>query len=340
MLSFQIKEEISKILKSFEEAQYFFDCLENINSTSLELEKYIQLIAKGGDSSINANQLITHLVQSKQKIGEIKPRSFFSSMDKLQYEINKAKEFGFNDSSQLEEIDGRLNEFSHSYEVYLESYSPESAGLMLLEGRSIYSLLDGFKKGMSFYMENIEDSTPVLENGRELSIVLSSSMILSEFILKLQSIEKIYDELCMLIDVSKAEHPIQILKIESGSLWAKIFGESKVIGLMTNFIESGASFVYRNYTVEGKLSTIPRKVESIESILKLSEQLKKQGINTEEMNEHINKSSVVIAKELNKLISGEPEIIINSTRLSIGDEVQKKLIESNSPLKLEFDEPE
>jgi|GEM_PF-5398001 len=142
MLSFQIKEEINKILASFEEAQYFFNCLENINSTALDLEKYIQVIAKGAsDQAANANQLRSHLTQTRQKIGQIKPRSFFSSIEKLQFEINKAKEFDFNDLSQLDEIDNKLNNFSHAYEEYLESYSPESAGLMVLEGKSIYYLL-------------------------------------------------------------------------------------------------------------------------------------------------------------------------------------------------------
>jgi len=125
-------------------------------------------------------------------------------------------------------------------------------------------------------MENIEISTPDLEDGRELSIVLSSSMTLSQFILKLKALESIYQELCMLSGISIAEFPIQILKIESGSLWAKVFGHSKIIALMTNLIESGTSFVYRNYTTEGKLNSIPRKVETIESVLKLSIQLKER----------------------------------------------------------------
>lgn len=338
MLSFQIKEEISKILDSFKDAQYFFDCLKNINGTFSDIEEYIHVIAKGGDQSTNGNQLRSHLARAREEIGEVKPRIFFSSMEKLQFEINKAKESGFNDLSQLNEIDNKLNSFSHAYEIYIENYRPESAGMMIIEAKSLYSLLDGFKKGLSFYLENIESSVSDFENGRELSIVLPSTMTLSQFIQKLQSLEHLYKELCMLIGISSSEFPIQILKIESGSLWAKVFGESKVIALMTNLIESGASFVYRNYTIEGKISSIPRKIEAVESILGLSEQLKAQGVDVEEINDHIKKSSIGIVKDLNRLISGQPEIIVNNTKLSIGDEVQKKLIQSNDPLKLELDD--
>ncbi|WP_350604199.1 hypothetical protein [Pseudoalteromonas sp. SMN1298-MNA-CIBAN-0114] len=206
-----------------------------------------------------------------------------------------------------------------------------------MQSIKIEALLDGLKSGLNFYLENIDASIED-NNGSELSIVLSSTFTLSEFILKLQSIEKIYNELCMLSNVSSDDFPIEILKIESGSLWAKVFGDSKVIALMTSLIESGVSFVYRNYTVEGKISSIPKKVETIESILKLKSKLKKEGVDVTELTEHLNKSSIIIAKELNKLISGQAEVIINEKKLSIGDEMQKNLIESNENLKIGLDD--
>ena len=339
MLSFQIKEELERLLESFDEAKYFFDCLESIDSTFPTLNEYIQDVATGGDKASNAvNQLRNHLAQTRQKIGDVKPRSFFASLEQLQTEIKQAKEYGFNDLSQLDEIENKLDTFSHTYETYIESYSPQSAGSMVVEARSLSALLDGFRKGLGFYLANIESEVPELEDGRELSIVLPSTMTLSEFIDKLKSIEVIYNELCMLTKVSSSEFPIQILKIESGSLWAKVFGNSKVIALLTSLIESGAGFVYRNFTTEGKLVSIPKKVESVEAVLELSKKLEEQGIDIKELNDHISKSSVMVAKELNRLISGQPEIVINNSKLSIGDEIQKKLIETNAPLKLEFDD--
>jgi len=337
MLSFKIKEEISKILKSFEEAKYFFDCLTKINSTFPELEEYIQGIAQGSDPTGQANKLRNHLTNIRSKIGDVKPRSFFSSIEKLQQEINKAQDYEFNDQSQLKIIHTKLDDFCHAYESYVGSYNAQVSAALVVEAKSLYSLLDGFKNGLSFYLDNIESTFPNLENGSELSIVLSSKMTLSEFILKLQSVEKIYNELCMLANVSTSDFPVEILKIESGSLWAKIFGESKVIVLMTNMLESGVSFVYRNYTDEGKLAAIPKKVESIESIIQLSAKLKEQGIAVDEIQDHIKKSSVLLSKELNKLISDQPEIIINNNKLSIGCEIRQKLIQSNAPLKLEYE---
>lgn len=56
------------------------------------------------------------------------------------------------------------------------------------------------------------------------------------------------------------------------------------------------------------------------------------------MDDHLKKSSVLIARDLNRLISGQAEIVVNDNKMSIGDELQKRLIETKAPLKLEFDE--
>jgi hypothetical protein len=338
MLSFKIKNEITNILKSMEDAHYFFECLHKINLTFQDVEKFVISIATGSDIAGHATNLRNYLVNARSRIGEVKPRSFFSSIEKLQAELNKAKECGFNKTSQLNVIDEKINDFTSAYEKYLEGYTPQSASKMIMESRTLESLLDGFKNGLNFYLENIDTSFEDNESGRELSIVLSSALTLSEFIIKLQSIEKIYNELCMLSNVSTEDFPIEILKIESGSLWAKVFGDSKVISLMTSLIESGVSFVYRNYTVEGKISSIPKKVETIESILELKSKLEKQGVDVKELTEHLSKSSIIVVKELNKLISGQAEVTINDNKMSIGNEMQKKLIESNENLKLELDD--
>ena len=292
MLSFKIKNEITNILKSMEEAHYFFECLHKINTAFQDVESHINSIAVGKDIANQAINLRNYLSNARLQIGEIKPRSFFSSIEKLQAEINNVKEYEFNKTLLLYNIDTKIDDFTTAYEIYLEGYTPESAGKMFMESMKIEALLEGFKSGLNFYLENIDASFED-NNGRELSIVLSSAFTLSEFILKLQSIEKIYNELCLLSNVSSDEFPIEILKIESGSLWAKVFGDSKVIALMTSLIESGVSFVYRNYTVEGKISSIPKKVETIESILKLKSKLKKEGVDVTELTEHLNKSSII-----------------------------------------------
>jgi len=150
-------------------------------------------------------------------------------------------------------------------------------------------------------------------------------MTLSTFIIKLQSIEKTYEELCILLNISLSEYPIQLSKIESGSLWVKIFGNTKVIEFLTATLESGAKFIYTNYTNEGKISIIPKNVETIESILHLKENLEKQGISSAELNEELKKSSILIAKNLNKLLENESNITINNKIITIDNHINKHI---------------
>ncbi|GAB6139825.1 hypothetical protein JCM14076_05540 [Methylosoma difficile] len=338
MLTFQIREEVKRILESFIDAQYFFDSLDSINSAFPPIDRCINNIAiNGGNKAVIVEELRANLSTTKKLINNVKPRSFFASIEKIKNEISQAKLI-FSELSQLEEIETNLETLSHSYESFIENYSPESAWTMIKESKSISPLLDGFKKGLSFYLSNSEYPIPSLEAGRELSIVLSSSMSLSEFISKLQAIEEIYKELCILTKVSISEFPIEILKIESGSLLAKVFGNSKVIALLTSLITSGVTYIYSNYSQQGQLVSLPQKVETIESILELRAKLKAEGIAVEEMDENINKASVLLSKELNRLISGQPEIIINNRKLSVGDEIQKQLTQSKTALKIGFDD--
>lgn len=261
MLSFQIREEIQRLIRAFDEASYFFDCLEKISSVFPPLNTYIQEIAAGGEKGKQANdQLRSYLAQTRKKTSDVRPRKFFAATEKLQAELKKAQKLGFHDPSQLHEIERKIDAFSRTYEAYIEAYTPQSAGSMVVEARSLLSMLDGFKQGLSFYLSNIESDVNEAEEGRELSIVLQSTMTLPEFTEKLAAIEDLYVELCMLTSVSLTDHPIQIVKIESGSLWAKLFGNTKVMALLASLIESGAGFVYRNYTTEGKLLSIPKKL--------------------------------------------------------------------------------
>jgi len=339
MLSFQIREEIQRILQAFEDADYFFECLDQISGVFPPVNGSLQDIAGGGDKARHApDQLRTHLAQTRKKLTDVKPRKFFAATEKLQAELRNAQKLGFHDSSQLHVIEHMVEAFSRKYEVYIDGYAPASAASMVVEARSLHSTLNGFKHGLNFYLANIENEVGEMEDGRELSVLLRSTLTLEEFSRKLGALVGLYAEICMLMGVSISDSPVQIIKIESGSLWAKLFGNSKVMAILGSVIESGAEFVYRNYTDEGKLVAIPKKVEAVDSILGLRARLGEHGIDTAELDEYIKKSSVSIAKDINTLISGQAEVVVNDNRISIGGELQKKLIETKAPLKLGFDD--
>jgi len=172
------------------------------------------------------------------------------------------------------------------------------------------------------------------EGYAKLSLLISYEPTYKALLTKLTALDHLYNELCNLLGVSSAEYPLHLTKMESGSLWLKIFGESKVVALLTQLIEDGVGYLYRRFTNEGQIASIPRQVESIEAVLRLSENLQQLGIDTTEVKENLQKSAVVISSKLNDLLLGSPAIKVNDREFSVGDAVTEKYLTESRQLLL------
>ncbi|MFA6628898.1 MAG: hypothetical protein WCS55_03935 [Sulfuricurvum sp.] len=336
MLSFKLRHEAVKLLETFEKASSFFSMLEAINSSFPAIDNYLIQIGEGGTIANNAmSQLRSHLLQLRNIVSQVNIREFYASLEEFQKNLHFAKESGLDDLNIIDGISKNIDIFAEKYEVFIGAYTPQSASPVITEARKLTSLLNGFKTALLFFESNLEEHYYEIENHKELSLLLPSTMSLNQFAIKLISIDTIYTELCSLLDISMSEYPLVISKIESGSLWAKVFGNSKIIELMVGFLNASASYVYHNYTKEGKLLAIPKKLDVIESVLEFTSKLERAGIDTSTTKEHISKAAISIVKELNTLLDGQAEITVNNTTHSIGEEVQKQLLEVGSPLKIE-----
>ena len=145
----------------------------------------------------------------------------------------------------------------------------------------------------------------------DLSIYLSARTDVAVFAEKLAALGKIYTEFCELLNVSEAEFPLKVLKIESGSFWADIQGNSAVIHFVLTAVTGGAAWIYKNYSRDGRLQQFPQTVEAINALLKLEEQMAARGMDVSQMQEKIQKVAVKAARSLEIVFKGEPEIEIN-----------------------------
>lgn len=339
MLSFQLRDEARKLLVAFEEANSFFSMLGAINSSFPKIDSYLVMIGEGGSQTSNAvNDLRSHLSSLRNVVKDINIREFYSSLEGFQQQLENTKKLNLDELSIINLISNRINIFADKYEVFISSYRAQDAAPVITESIYLFSLLNGFKATLLFFESNLEGKNHEIESLEGFSLLLPTSMNLNQFAVKLIAIDEIYNELCSLLNISTSEYPLKISKIESGSLWAKVLGNNRVVGLMVDFLNSSASYVYRNYTNEGKLTAIPRKLDAVNSVLEFKSKLEKEGIDTEEIKEHVSKAAVLIAKELNTLLDGQPEITINNKKHSVGEEIQKRLLELDRPLKLEHSE--
>lgn len=336
MLSFQLRNEAIVLLSAFEEATAFFKALDIINSSFPEIDAYLEKIGEGGDKNKPvADQLRNHLGALKNSFQSINIREFYSSLELFQQRLHNTKEFGIDDLEIINGISKSIDNFATKFEHYIASYSPKSAAPVITEARKLSALLGEFKTALLFFKVNLEEEHYETEEHDHLALHLPSHLSLHQFATRLIAIDVIYNELCGLLHISSSEHPLSISKIESGSLWAKVLGNARIIRLMGDFLEASVSYIYRNFTNEGKLSAVPRKIETINKVLQFTKKLEKEGIDVSVAKEHLEKSAIIIVEELNALLEGQAQISINEKSYSVGAEIQRKLLELDAPLRLE-----
>lgn len=337
MLSFQLKKEVSSLLETFNKADIFFQMLNTINTNFPKVDKLLLDIAGGGNHATTAvNEIQRHLGALKASIQNISIRDFYASLEEFEIDLKKAKESSLDDLDIIDGILHSLNQFSDKHENFVSSYDRKSASSLIIEASKLSSMLDGFKTALLLFEHNLEEQHfETIEGNEYFSLYLPSHITFHQFTLKLTALDKLYEELCSVMNVSTVDHPLTINKIESGSLWAKIFGHSKVIQLMDDFLRATANYMYQNFTKEGKLKAIPKKVSAIEDILHLTEKLEEAGIDSSQAKEEIEKATIAVSKQLNILMDGQSEITLNEKTLSIGNEIQKSLLHLDEPLQIE-----
>lgn len=339
MQAFVFRREVNDLLQSLDEAEDFMVFVGLIANSSPGVDVNLAQICEGGDKASSAVANLRNTIGGAGlKLRAIDFRKFFSSLEVFQARLKKVGDYKIGRFFDIEKIIDAVDVVSERFVAFLSSGSLQNTVLLISDVRCLENLLVGFKSALLFAAHGLEEPRFDLEEKGELAIFLHNSMNLAHFSAKLHAVDECYLELCALTGVSPTDYPLQIGKIESGSLWVKVFGEPRVIGLLVDFIECSVSFIYRNFSNEGKLTAIPRKIEALDSVINLSGKLQGLGVDVVEMNDYIRKSAVVIAKDLNVLLDGQVEVTVNGRTHSVGDEIQKHLVDLKKPLSLSYEE--
>lgn len=315
------------------------DLLSVLEDTSSAVSKYVRdiIVELDEDKSNAAIRTLRHNLDSGFSRSLRRPRSriLYADLEQILSELNALKAAYPGSSSQLDLLIQDVSDFVDQYESFLHNSTREDVLSLILKGQKLKRSFDtytGLSRTVKGMVESVEDVPP--EGYEELELLLISDSDYSNTLDKLTAVQKLYAELCSLLTVSTAEYPLIIHKLESGSLWLKIFGESKVIALLTKLIESGAGYLYRTFTTEGRLASIPRQVESVEAVLELSKRLEELGIDTTLIKDNVQKSAVVISSNLSTLLIGSPTIEINEKKFSVGDSVIERYLAESKRLLL------
>lgn len=329
MHSFELKREAEFALGALEKFSGFMDGVRSISNALADLPVHLGQLSTVGENRLGVvrGEIKSSISNIRSIIGSLSTRQIFKDIEGLSSLLEELGDGELDDLGLLEKTNSKLQKFSSDYEGYIDNYRIENAvPLLFSSGRLVYSL-ESLIGAYRFSAINLSGSDCIEDDGSrsQLSLYLSNIKDLRDFAEKLNAISGLYEDIAGLLGVDLTDYPLVIDQVEAGSLWSKVFGESRVIGLMVDVLKGSAGFVYRNYTAEGKIASIPGKLESLDKIIDLTGRLEQAGVDTGEIKDEVRRATVGIAKSLNELLDHQYKVEINGESLSVADEVLKGL---------------
>lgn len=294
----------------------------------------INALTKLSDLSYEHEPSLTGLSQFNSKITkEIK----LTKHSDLLYELVSIRKIFENNENLFNSYSNTLirliDDFISCHHKYIQDYRIDDGLKLILTANKLFGVLYGILSTIEgTYLKFEEKEYTINENNTELWLIMNPDMELPIVTLKLTAIVNIYRELCELLNINYLDYPLKIIKIETGSLWIRLFGETQIIKFIKEIFEKAIGYFHRNFTNEGKIEAIPKKIEVIEQTLHLRESLKKGGLKTEKLDQNIEKSAIILTENLNKLLQDQPVISIDGYQFSVGKTIEKKYIDASNKL--------
>lgn len=339
MLQPTLTRRIEDALGALKQADGLTQILDSFEDLHINIDKYLLGIAEGGGNKIleNANAVHSHIASIPGMTRDLSARKLFREIEILEVRLSAALTEGLEERQYITKFLKQLDEFAEAYNVYVAHQAGTNGFPLLLVARRLRQSLLGLRGILEYIAANSSGSVGGHADEAELSLVLLNVSGLVDFAEKLAALDALYSEICYVLGVSVASQPLRIGKIESGSLWTRLFGDTRAIGLMISLIEGSVRFLHRNYTTEGQFAAIPKKLESLNSILDFSNRLKESGVDVSTLQDSLAKNAVTITNSLNTLVSGQSAIEVNGQVLSVGAEINRTLLEQASIPKLGFE---
>lgn len=195
---------------------------------------------------------------------------------------------------------------------------------------------------------NVEDLNEDKEEKLKIQL-LDVEYSLKEFSDNLQYIDKSYNEIGNLIYTDKSSltyTKLQILRIESGSLFSEVFGDKTIIEILTQILKKAIKWVYDKIESDSDLERHTKLMEALKNDAEVMKKLKECGCNVKESEVALSKALNEISKDMLNLAKSSYNIKINDEQFTIEDfkykkflaNVNKKMLNSKNEEKDNLDE--
>ncbi len=279
------------------------------SSTSILISNY--------DTEMSSSVEKFNLLENIKTIGKFEQR-----VEAISKSTQTLNEFDFIYNDIIQNLNICLNNF-HQYE---KKHSHKEMSLLIQSIHDLKNAYNNFNTVLNFSLKTyklLDKDLLKNENNTSLEINIKNELDFNSIAEILISTSKMYDYLCGMLGVSVNEYPLLPAKIESGSLFEKIFGNTNVIKVMEQFLKGIAMYFYRNYTKEGKLNNIPNQLNVIKEELNILNLLKENGYKAQRAEDELDIQLTIIFQHASTILSNTTKIEINNEEYSVNTADQK-----------------
>jgi hypothetical protein len=225
----------------------------------------------------------------------------------------------------IEKLQASLVAFRDRLESVLQHHQRSEFVKLLFHAHELAESISALATCKAIIDSNLLPTTPKEEDRQNLSIKLFYSIEYAETVTKLKLLGDIYEELLRLGGISTVDATLRISKLESGSLWAVLSGDSKIMDLMADLIKSTGKAIYERFTNQG----ITWGVRTMGELFELRERYRQAGIDTTVVDAEFEDASVLLVRKTAALFRGEPRVEINDEEISIAPTVRVSYVEES-----------
>lgn len=310
----------------YEAINLFSPIVDELKMNSLDL------LTENNQGQQKRKQVASGIKQVIQEEKSIKYRDLIVQSAKLEDGLQEAQvllcntgdyDFGF-----LNEVERKLEDFLSQYEKHTRLYSISTCLSLSISASELSSSLRATQEFLSGFLSiNFSYDLKSRDDARSLDLYLSNVVSLRDYSEKLGALSEIYNEIICLYGLTENDHPILIEHLENGSLWVKFAGHTLTATLLTSIIAIAAKHYQEQFTVTGQLNNLPAAVKVADDLLRISESLEKDGVDTAKIKENIESATRKISKKLDVLLSDQPSVEINDHEIDVGDVAAERFLE-------------
>jgi hypothetical protein len=231
--------------------------------------------------------------------------------------LSTISEVGSVHKAQLDELAVGLGDqllsavdaFAHQYEQYLQSRNPANAMQVVTGAFTLRTALH--RAGGA--VEAATHATPFAQQApdgwADVRVHLGAPADADAVAANLKAINAIYLELSELSNISVKDYPLILRGYATGTQWFEFLGSAFVTSLMIPLLGKGLRWVAAHAGRDGRRESLAKDVTLAEKVLALRESMKQAGRPTAEIDAHMDKAVVKIAKAFDTMSIDEDPII-------------------------------